>query len=76
MVKAARGKHIGKRLDKPAENEAEHFLACPNCCTPIDLRDLGQVLEHIACGSILSVYGKREADRHQSACLQKAPDDN
>jgi hypothetical protein len=29
MLKAARGKHIGKRLDKPAENEAEHFLACP-----------------------------------------------
>jgi hypothetical protein len=41
MVKAARGKHIGKRLDKPAENEAEYFLACPNCCTPIDLCDLG-----------------------------------
>ena len=24
---------------------AEHFMACPNCGAPIDMRDLGQVLE-------------------------------
>jgi hypothetical protein len=46
LVKAARGKHIGRRLDKPGENESEHFMACPNCGAPIDMRDLGQVLEH------------------------------
>lgn len=27
LVKAPRGKHIGKRLDKPAASEAEHFMA-------------------------------------------------
>jgi hypothetical protein len=44
LVKAARGKHIGKRLDKPAASEAEHFMPCRNCGTPVDMRDLGQVL--------------------------------
>ena len=43
LVKAARGKHIGKRVDKPDEDE--HFMPCPNCGAPIDMRDLGQVLE-------------------------------
>ena len=46
LVKAPRGKHIGRRLGKLAESEAEHFMACPNCGAPLDMRDLGQVLEH------------------------------
>jgi hypothetical protein len=46
LVKAARGKYMGKRLGKPAESEAAHFMACPNCGAPIDMRDLGQVLAH------------------------------
>jgi hypothetical protein len=46
FVKAPRGRHIGKRLDKPAASEAEHFMACPNCGAMLDMRDLGQVLEH------------------------------
>ena len=46
LVKAARGKHIGKRLGAPAASEAKHFMDCPNCGVPIDLRDLGQGLEH------------------------------
>jgi DNA-binding CsgD family transcriptional regulator len=44
LVKAARGRHVGKRLDKAAKTEAEHFLTCPNCGAPIDRRDLGQAL--------------------------------
>ena len=36
----------GKRLDKPAASEAEHFMACPNCGAMLDVCDLGQVLEH------------------------------
>jgi DNA-binding CsgD family transcriptional regulator len=44
-VKAARGTHIGKRVDKPNEDEAERFMPCPNCGAPIDMRDLDQVLE-------------------------------
>jgi uncharacterized C2H2 Zn-finger protein len=46
LVKAPRGKHIGKRLDKPAAREAVHFMACPNCGAMLDMRDLGQVIEH------------------------------
>ena len=42
LVKAPRGKLVGE----PANSEAEHFMACPNCGVPLDLRDLGQVLEH------------------------------
>ena len=42
LVKAPRGKYIGK----PAASQAEHFMACPNCGAILDLRDLGQVLEH------------------------------
>jgi hypothetical protein len=45
LVKAARGKHIGRRVDQPGENESAHFMTCPNCGAPIDMRDLGQVLE-------------------------------
>jgi hypothetical protein len=46
LVKAPRGKYFGKRLDKPATSEAEHFMVCPNCGAMLDMRDLGQVLEH------------------------------
>jgi hypothetical protein len=46
LVKAPRGKHVGRRIDKPAESEAEHFMHYPNCGTPVDMRDLGQVPEH------------------------------
>jgi hypothetical protein len=42
LVKAARGKHIGKQLDKVAASEAEHLITCPNCGAPIDMRDLGK----------------------------------
>jgi hypothetical protein len=46
LVKAPRGKYIGTLRGKPAENEAEHFMPCPNCGAPLDQRDLGQVLAH------------------------------
>jgi hypothetical protein len=42
LVKAPCGKYIGE----PAKSEAEHFMPCPNCGVPLDLRDLGRVLEH------------------------------
>jgi hypothetical protein len=41
LVKAPRGRHIGKLVGEPAKSEAEHFMACPNCGAPIDMRDLG-----------------------------------
>jgi hypothetical protein len=46
LLKAPRGKHPGRRVDRPVESEAEHFIRCPNCGVLLDLRDLGQVLEH------------------------------
>jgi DNA-binding CsgD family transcriptional regulator len=46
MVKASGGKYVGTRVDKPAESEAEHFMPCPNCGVPLEVRDLGQVFEH------------------------------
>jgi hypothetical protein len=61
LVKAARGKHIGRRIDKPAESEAEHFMPCPNCGAPLDMRDLGQVLEHDTPLHIEQGRGKKRA---------------
>jgi hypothetical protein len=42
----AHARKTARRFDKPAESEAEHFMPCPNCGVSLDLRDLGQVLEH------------------------------
>ena len=46
LVKAPRGKYIGKLVGKPSESEAAHFMPCPNCGVPLDQRDLGQMLAH------------------------------
>jgi hypothetical protein len=51
-----RGKHIGKLVGKRVENEAEHFMACPNCGAPIDMSNLGQVLEHWRAASALDLF--------------------
>jgi hypothetical protein len=44
--KLPRRKYIGRRVDKKVTDEREHFRKCPLCGGMIDLRDLGQVLEH------------------------------
>jgi hypothetical protein len=41
-----RGEIIGKRVGEQPTDEAEHFLQCPVCAGWIDMRDLGQVVEH------------------------------
>jgi hypothetical protein len=41
-----RGEIIGERVGGEPKNEAEHFLKCPTCGGWVDMRDLGQVLEH------------------------------
>jgi hypothetical protein len=44
LFKAARGKHVGRRIDKPAEDEVRAFHAVPELRrAPVDMRDLGQV---------------------------------
>jgi hypothetical protein len=37
FVKAPRDRHIGRRLDKLAASEAEHFMACPNGGAILDI---------------------------------------
>lgn len=39
-------KHPGKPTNWTPESEADHFLKCPHCGHMIDMRDLGEVLEH------------------------------
>jgi hypothetical protein len=41
-----RGQYIGKRVGTQPKDEAEHFMRCPDCRGLVDMRDLGQVLEH------------------------------
>ena len=41
-----RGKLIGERVGGEPKSEAEHFIKCPECGGYVDMRDLGQVLEH------------------------------
>ena len=41
-----RGKYIGRRIDKTVTDERDHFMKCLVCDGWIDMRDLGQVLEH------------------------------
>ena len=36
----------GRPHGEPPANEADHFIQCPVCRTWIDMRDLGQILEH------------------------------
>src|SRR5262245_8003253 len=37
---------IGERLGGEPQNEQEHFIQCPDCGRWIDMRNLGEVLEH------------------------------
>jgi hypothetical protein len=41
-----RGEIIGDRVGGDPKSEAEHFIKCPKCGGYVDMRDLGQVLEH------------------------------
>jgi CRISPR/Cas system type I-B associated protein Csh2 (Cas7 group RAMP superfamily) len=37
----------GRDADGVAKTEADHYAKCPECGQWIDMRDLGQVFEHI-----------------------------
>lgn len=41
-----RGEIIGERVRGEPKSEAEHLIRCPACGAYVDMRDLGQVLEH------------------------------
>jgi uncharacterized C2H2 Zn-finger protein len=34
----------GKDADGIVKSEADHFMRCPGCGQPFDMRDLGQVM--------------------------------
>ena len=36
----------GRRVGEPPKKETDHFIQCAVCRTWIDMRDLGQILEH------------------------------
>ena len=36
----------GRPVGEPPTGEADHFIQCPVCTEWIDMRDLGQVIEH------------------------------
>jgi hypothetical protein len=38
--------HTGRDMDGAAKTELDHFGNCPFCGALIDMRDLGQVIEH------------------------------
>ena len=46
MTKIPHGAIIGQRLGGEPDDEAEHFMLCPDCKGYFDMRDLGQVFEH------------------------------
>lgn len=37
----------GKREGPPAQSESEHFVRCTICGEWLDMRDLGDVLDHL-----------------------------
>lgn len=44
--RVARGKYLGNCLDSVSDDEAQHFIQCPDCGGYIDCRDLGSVFDH------------------------------
>lgn len=37
----------GKRLGTQPRNDLEHFIRCPICGKMLDMRDLGDVMDHL-----------------------------
>jgi hypothetical protein len=50
-------RYNGVDADGVAQTEADHFMKCPGCGQWFDMRDLGQVLEHVHDGDIEIVEG-------------------
>ena len=40
-------RHTGRDVDNVASTEADHHMKCPGCGGWFDMRDLGEVVEHI-----------------------------
>ena len=55
----------GLDADGVAQTEAEHYAKCPGCGQWLDMRDLGQVFEHIhdAGGEVEMEEEQREPSR-------------
>jgi hypothetical protein len=40
-------RYTGRDADGDARAELDHFANCPHCGALVDMRDLGQVIEHV-----------------------------
>jgi hypothetical protein len=49
----------GRDADDIVRTEADHHMKCPGCGQWFDMRDLGQVVQHIHDADIEIVEGKR-----------------
>jgi hypothetical protein len=54
-----KGKYAGRALDSLADEERHHFTQCPGCGQWLDMRDLGQVFEHV--GELPHVWSDENA---------------
>jgi hypothetical protein len=48
-------RHTGRDVDNAAPTEAEHHMKCPGCGRWFDMRDLGEVVEHIHDASEIEI---------------------
>ena len=46
-MKEPHGKYLGRDAGNIAQSEADNFIECPACGELVDMRDLGEVFEHI-----------------------------
>jgi hypothetical protein len=47
----------GADADGIAQTESDHFMKCPGCGAWIDMRDLGEVIEHVHDAEIEIIEG-------------------
>src|SRR5258707_935069 len=66
-VTSALGYIAGSYPDAVAETQADHFGNCPVCGALLDMRDLGQVIEHVHDADL--EIGARSVSRRRSGCI-------
>jgi hypothetical protein len=55
----------GRDADGVAQEELDHFGNCPVCGSLVDMRDLGQLLEHVHGQSIDKFIGDEPSEMPQ-----------
>jgi hypothetical protein len=57
-------RNTGIDADGVAETEADHFMKCPACARRFDMRDFGQVAEHVHDAEIEISEGRSRRVKH------------